>query len=215
LPAFLLSVGLGVMLVAFTMSDDFQVDNVMIRGNSIAYADSVVEQSDAIGQPMFRVNTNEIADSVARHPVVESAQVRVVLPDRVIVEIREREPAIVWQTGDRAVLIDEHGWVMAEGDSEHLPRVVEMSGDALSPGAHINPWYVATVQHLNERIGSDGVLEYDELGGFQAYLPDDRVVTFGEPDDLLVKLEVLSALANSGSDWTRLDVRDPDRPVYQ
>lgn len=214
LPAFLLSVGLAVILVAFAVSDDFQAETVVIRGNSIAFADSIVEQSGAIGQSMFQLDTNEVAERVAEHPVVESARVRAELPDRVVVNLVEREPAIVWQTGDRAVLIDEHGWVLAEGDAEDLPWVVELDGTLPAPGARIDPGKVAAVEYLNEQIGAEGVLEYDEIEGFQAYLDDQRVVTFGSHDELPVKVEVVAALDDRGDEWSRLDVRDPDRPVY-
>ncbi|MEX2426164.1 MAG: FtsQ-type POTRA domain-containing protein [Thermomicrobiaceae bacterium] len=215
MPAFLLSVGLAVILGAFTMSDDFMVDTVVIRGNSIAYADSIVEQSNAIGQSMFQINTDAVADQVVSHPVVESARVRVELPDRVVVDVIEREPAIVWQTDERAVLIDEYGWVLAEGDSEELPRVVELSGTPSEPGDHVDPGKVAAVQYLNERLGSDGVLEYDEDAGFQAYLGNERMIMFGAADELSVKLEVVAELSTGEQNWTRLDVRDPERPVYQ
>jgi cell division protein FtsQ len=214
LPAFLLSVGLAVILFAFALSDDFRVESVIIRGNSIAYADSIVEQSEAIGQQVFQLNTNEIAERVASHPVVESAQVRVALPDRVVVDLVERDPAIVWQTGDRAVLIDEYGWVLAEAETDDLPWVVELEGELPAPGSHIDPGKVAAVMYLNERLSSGGVLEYDEREGFQAYLEDQRVVTFGDADELPVKLEVVAALNEEGHDWRRLDVRDPDRPVF-
>ncbi len=215
LPAFILSVGLAVILGAFAVSDDFLVDTVVIRGNSIAYADSVVEHSSAIGQSMFRINTDEVADSVAEHPVVDYARVRVELPDRVVVDVIEREPAIVWQTGDRAVLIDEYGWVLAEGEADGLPWVVELDGEHPQPGSHVDPGNVVAVQYLHEQLGDSGVLEFDENDGFQAYLGDDRVVTFGSPDALPVKMEVLAALSTRGDEWTRLDVRDPERPVYQ
>jgi cell division protein FtsQ len=214
LPAFLLSVGLAVILFAFAASDDFRVESVVIRGNSIAYADSIVEQSGAIGQSVFRMNTTDIAQRVADHPVVESARVRASLPDRVVVELIEREPAIVWQTGERAVLVDEYGWVLAEAETDDLPWVVELNGTLPSPGSHIDPGKVAAVIYLNDRLDGGGVLEYDEHEGFQAYLEDQRVVTFGSPDELPVKLEVVAAINEQGNDWSRLDVRDPERPVY-
>jgi cell division protein FtsQ len=214
LPAFLLSVGLAVILFAFAASDDFRVETVVIRGNSIAYADSIVEQSGAIGQSVFGLNTNEIAERVAEHPVVESARVRASLPDRVVVDLVEREPAIVWQTGERAVLVDEYGWVLAEAETDELPWVVELDGTLPAPGSHIDPSRVAAVIYLNEQLDGSGVLEYDENEGFQAYLEDQRVVTFGSPDELPVKLEVIAALNEQGNDWRRLDVRDPERPVY-
>jgi cell division protein FtsQ len=145
---------------------------------------------------------------------VESARVRAALPDRVVVELVEREPEIVWQTGDRAVLIDEYGWVVAEGDADDLPWVVELDGSLPAPGSQIDPGQVAAVRYLNEQLGSNGVLEYDEIEGFQAYLDDRRVVTFGSPEELPVKIEVVTALNSRGDDWSRLDVRDPERPVY-
>lgn len=215
LPAFLLSVGLGVILGAFAMSDDFLVDTVVVRGNSIAYADSVVEQSSALGQSMFRINTDDVASSVARHPVVDYARVRVELPDRVVVDVVEREPAIVWQTGDRAVLVDEYGWVLAEGESDELPWVVEMDGELPSPGTQLDPGKVVAVQYLYEQVGSSAVLEFDQTNGFQVYLGDERVILFGSPDELPVKMEVVAALSSERDEWTRLDVRDPERPVYQ
>jgi cell division protein FtsQ len=215
LPAFVLSVGLAAILAVFAVSDDFQVDNVVIRGNSIAYADAVVEHSGALGRPVFQINTHEVAESVARHPVVDSARVSVELPDRVVVNVVEREPAIVWQTGNQAVLIDHHGWVLAEGESDELPWVVELNGTLPSPGSHIDPGKVAAARYLTEELGDRGLLEYDEGAGFQVYLDDDQVVTFGSPDELPVKMEVLSALSSSSAEWRRLDVRDPERPVYQ
>ncbi len=215
LPAFVLSVGLAAILVVFAVSDDFLVDNVVIRGNSIAYADTVVEHSGALGESIFQLSTHEVAESVARHPVVDSARVRVELPDRVVVNVVERVPALVWQTGDRAVLIDEHGWVLAEGESEELPWVVELDGSLPHPGDHIDPGKVAAAQYLSEEIGNTEVLEYDESDGFQVHLSDQRIVLFGDPDELPVKMQVVSALSESSAEWSRLDVRDPERPVYQ
>jgi cell division protein FtsQ len=215
LPAFVLSAGLAVLLGVFAMSDDFLVDNVVIRGNSIAYADAVVEQSGALGQPVFQLDTHEVAESVARHPVVDSARVSIELPDRVVVNVMEREPAIVWQTGDRAVLIDEHGWVLAEGESDDLPWVVELDGSLPAPGSHVDPGKIAAARYLSDQVGDSGILEYSEGDGFQVYIGDEQVVLFGSPDELPVKMKVVSALSASSADWSWLDVRDPERPVYQ
>jgi cell division protein FtsQ len=215
LPAFLLSVGLAVILFAFTTSDDFLVDTVVIRGNSIAYADAVVEHSGSLEQSIFQLNSEDVAQSVAEHPAVDSARVRVELPDRVVVNVVEREPAVVWQTGDRAVLIDEYGWVLAEGESDALPWVVELNGSLPQLGSFVDPGKIVAVEYLSEQLESADILEYDENDGFKAHLDGDRVVMFGSPDELPVKMEVVAALSSRGDEWTRLDVRDPERPVYQ
>jgi cell division protein FtsQ len=215
LPAFLLSVGLSVLLAAFALSDDFAVDTVVIRGNSIAYADSIVERSGAIGESIFRVDTQLVAERVASHPSVESAEVRAELPDRVIVRVVEREPSIVWQTGEQAVLVDEHGWVLARGELENLPRVVELDGELPALGTQVPVELVSAAHHLLQEFGSTMTLEFDEIDGFTVHLPSDQTVALGSPAELPVKLRVVATVRDMNVEWTRLDVRDPERPYYQ
>ena len=199
LPAFLLSVGLSVVLVAFAVSDAFTVDAVVIRGNSIAYADSIVEASGAMGASVFRVNTERVAERVANHPAVSSAEVRVELPDRVVVNVVEREPAIVWQSDEQAVLIDEFGWVLAEGERDD----------------QIEPERVAAVRHLDESFESSSTVTFSDNEGFVVHFPNQQAIVLGEAEQLPVKLQVVSAVQQREVDWTRLDVRDPERPYYQ
>jgi cell division protein FtsQ len=215
IPAFMLGTGLLVMLVAFAMSDDFAVDRVIVRGNSIAYADRVVEQSGALGESIFQVNTHDVAERVAAHPVVESVSVRAALPNRVIVNVVEREPAMVWQTGDRAVLIDQHGWVLAEGTRAELPRVVELSGELPAPGARIDPANISAVEFLVAEFGDDMTLEYDEIDGFIVHVGREHVLVLGDARQIPVKMAVYESMLGHGADWSRLDVRDPTRPVFQ
>ncbi|MFW6074968.1 MAG: cell division protein FtsQ/DivIB [Chloroflexota bacterium] len=214
LPAFLMSVGLSVILGAFAISDDFAIETVVIRGNSIAYADSIVETSDAIGESVFRIVPSQVADRVAAHPVVESAEVRTELPDRMIIEVVEREPAIVWQTGDQAVLVDAYGWVLGEGDDPALPRVVELDGEMPEPGTRVGTERVEAVRYLLNEFGEAATLEHSDENGFSIHLDDDRVVVFGDAEELPVKVEVVSRIRGMDVEWTRLDVRDPERPFY-
>jgi cell division protein FtsQ len=155
------------------------------------------------------------ARRVASHPAVESADVRAQLPDRVVVSVVEREPSIVWQTGERAVLVDEYGWVLAEGDAENLPRIIELSGQVPNPGERVSVEMVVAAHSLLQEFGSTMTLEYEEREGIAVHLPGDQVIVIGSPDELPVKLKVVSAVQDLEADWTLLDVRDPDRPYYQ
>lgn len=214
LPAFLMSVGLSVILGAFAISDDFAIESVVIRGNSIAYADSIVESSNALGESVFRIAPDRVADRVAAHPVVESAEVRTELPDRMIIEVVEREPVIVWQTGDQAVLIDAYGWVLGEGDDSSLPRVVELDGEMPEPGTTVGTERVEAVRYLLEEFGETATLEHSDEDGFAIHLEDERVIVLGDVEELPVKVQVVSRIESMDVEWTRLDVRDPERPYY-
>lgn len=216
LPALLLSIGLSVLTGGFLFSGDFSVRTVVVQGNSLAYADSVAEASGALGQSIFRLDTQEVAERVAAHPAVASVEVAAEFPNRIVVRLQERIPALVWQTGDQAVLVDERGWVIAEGFEPGLPRIVQVEGELPTPGTQLPPVLTAAVRAIEERLGERlAMLQYDRATGLAAQLTDGRSVIFGSTDRMPVKLAVVEAAESLEGPWTRLDVREPDRPYYQ
>ncbi len=216
LPALLLSVGLAVLAAGFLTSSEFVVQRVIVQGNNLAYADSIVAASGALGQSVFRLDTEAVAQRVVAHPAVASAEVSTQFPDLVVVRLHERTPVLVWQTGQRAALVDQHGWVIAEGFDPKLPRVVQFQGNLPPVGRQVPPELVQAARVLGERLGPRlKTLEYDPSLGLVAHLADDRSVVFGTADRLPVKLSVLDAALGLAERWRRLDVREPDRPYYQ
>ncbi len=216
LPAFLLSVGLSVMVFGFLFSSDFPVRVVVVQGNKVAYADSIVERSGAIGQSVFTLDTGEVARRVARHPAVASADVHAELPDTIVVNVTERIPTLVWQTGDQAVLVDERGGVIATGDDKTLPHVIQTSGTSPAPGDRLPADIVQAATYLTKALGSSlTALGYDSTTGLTAQLTGGRTVVLGSGDRIPLKMSVVSAALKMSERWSKLDVREPDRPFYQ
>lgn len=216
LPAFMLSAGLSVFVVGFLVSDEFSVHTVVVEGNNVAYADSIVIASDALGQPIFRLDTDDVARRVAAHPAVASAEVRAEFPNRIVVNLRERIPVLSWQVADRSVLIDEHGWVISEGVDDTLPVIVQEDGVLPSPGQKVPVEFVQTAQIVVAELGEElTMLEYDLVSGLTVHLSDGRSVEFGEIDRIPLKLAVVDAVLDQSEPWTELDVREPDRPYYR
>jgi len=215
-PAFLLSVGLTVLVFGFLFSRDFTVRSVVVRGNTLAYADSIVAASGALGQPIFRLDTDAIARRVAAYPAVAFAEVSTQLPDRVVVQLHERTPAVDWQVGDKSVLVDDHGWVMAPGFDPKLTRIVETQGSLPAVGTQLPADLIAADRAIAERFGAQlGTMEYDHITGLTARLTDGREIVFGGSDQIPLKLNVAQAALALSDPWTHLDVREPDRPFYQ
>ncbi|HET9014208.1 MAG TPA: FtsQ-type POTRA domain-containing protein [Thermomicrobiaceae bacterium] len=216
LPAFLLSVGLTVLLFGFLFSRDFTVRTVVVRGNTLAYADAIVAASGAIGQPIFRLNTDVVARRVAAYPAVAYADVSAQLPDRLVVQLHERTPVLDWQVGKQSVLVDDHGWVVATGFDAKLPRVVENTGTLPVVGSQLPSGLIAADQAILSRLGAQvSAMEYDPVSGLTAQLTDGREIVFGGSDRIPLKLNVAVAALALSDPWTRLDVREPDRPYYQ
>jgi cell division protein FtsQ len=215
LPALVLGAGLAVLLFGIVTSTDFTVQTVTIRGNSLAYADSVVAASGALGQPIFHLDTEDVATRVASHPAVASAEVSAVLPDQVIVRVVERTPALVWQTGDRAVVADQYGWVLAETYDPELPRVFQARGELPAVGSRLEADLVAAALTLYDTYGAEPTIEYHQTRGITLHLTNEQVVVLGDAGRLPLKLAVVDAMRGQAGTWARLDVRDPDRPSYQ
>lgn len=217
LPAFLLSVGLIVLLFGFLFSSDFAVRSVVVQGNTLAYADSIVETSGALGEPLFRLDTEAVARRVASHPAVASAEVTATFPNRVVIHLHERVPVLVWQLGEHAVLVDQRGWVIAEGYDPKLPRILQQGGELPAVGKQIPGNLIQATKAIGEKLGDRlATLEYDPQQGLTAQLNDGRTVVFGSSDRIPLKLNVVAAVLSSVQDsWAKLDVREPERPYYQ
>ena len=216
LPAFLLSVGLSVLVFGFLFSGDFPVRVVVVEGNKVAYADSIVERSGAMGESIFTLDTGEIAKRVAQHPAVASASVHAELPDTIVVNVTERIPVLVWQTGQENVLVDERGGVIASGDDKSLPRVIQTSGTSPAAGDQVPADIVQAATYLWKQMGSSlTALGYDPSTGLTAQLSGERTVVLGNGDQIPLKMSVVSAALKMSESWSRLDVRQPDRPFYQ
>ncbi len=216
LPAFLLSVGLSVLVFGFLFSGDFPVRTVVVEGNQVAYADSIVERSGAMGESIFTLDTGEVARRVSQHPAVASVNVHAELPDTIVVNVTERLPVLVWQTGQDTVLVDERGGVIASGDDKSLPRVIQTSGTSPVPGDQVPADIVQAATYLWQQMGSSlTALGYDSSSGITAQLSGERTIVLGSGDQIPLKMSVVSAALKMSETWSRLDVRQPDRPFYQ
>jgi hypothetical protein len=68
----------------------------------------------APGTNLFRLSTSAIEDRIVGLAPVKTAAVMVSLPDTVVVRIEEREPVLAWHVGERRLLVDAEGVVVAE-----------------------------------------------------------------------------------------------------
>lgn len=216
LPAFLLSVGLAVLVFGFLFSGDFPVKVVVVQGNKVAYADAITELSGAMGESIFSVDSRTIAQRVATHPAVSSVNVTTEFPDKVVIQLNERVPVLAWHTGDQVALVDERGDVIAIADDPSLPVMVQTSGDGPTPGTRVATGIVQAALYVHEKLGTKlAQLGYDPASGLTVQLSDGRTVVLGDGVKIPLKVSVLQTVLTLPDQWTRLDVRQPDRPFYQ
>jgi cell division protein FtsQ len=136
----------------------------------------------ARGAPLLALNTEAIAAELRNLPAVAEARVETLLPDRLEVTVREKEPRFVWQTPARRLVGSADGTLVGEvpsgdlaDDLAALPYVNDRRGAAaqLLVGERLPAALVATALHLvaldPARLGSRAArltVEIDDEYGF-------------------------------------------------
>jgi len=107
----------------------FSVKRVEIQG--IHHMDRLPVYSVALDQTstaMPLVDLGEIRRKLLKFGWVEDARVSRRLPDTLLVDIVERQPAAIWQDGGRLSLIDKTGVVLAPVDPNAMPDLPILVG---------------------------------------------------------------------------------------
>lgn len=215
LPALLVVLVTGLLLGSFLLTDDYRVESVTIDGVRYGDADEVVAESRMLNQSSFRVDLEQTAARIARLPYVEQVTVELKFPGLAVISIQERRPEIVVAQGGEFSLVSSNGMIIADGDVEGLPHLRSDRTDTLTDDV-LTPDLVGAVRSVAGVYGPLTVLLWNQEIGLVMERPDERLVIFGEPDQIEAKLAILSAIENKiDADWTRLDLRVPTRPAYR
>lgn len=124
----------GSFVASASAAAGFRISAVEVSGNREMSKIDVITNIDlGDARSLFSFNVHEARQSLIGLPWVHDVSVTKSYPDRIVVEIVEREPIAVWQDNEELWLIDRTGEVIAGFDERfaHLPLVV-------GRGANIN-----------------------------------------------------------------------------
>lgn len=219
-------VGGGVFLFTDPM---FFVNRVEVGGARYVPAEEIFASSGVAGYHILWIDPQVVAERIIQSPSLSSAEVEAQWPARVVIVVREREPALVWQQGDQSYWVDVNGHLMVmRRDLPGLVRVVNESASIpfFCPGPacadddaiSINPAVVRGAQQLKTLRPDLEVLYYDEARGLS--FQDERGwrVYVGVGTDMVFKLQVYERLVADllarGVRLLLIDVSDPAAPYY-
>ncbi|MBZ6378901.1 hypothetical protein B5C34_10500 [Pacificimonas flava] len=114
-------------------SAGFEVRDVDVRGAEHLQKLPVYTAAlDGASNSMLLVDLDTVRSRLEALPWIRSASVGRVLPDRLVIDIEEREPAAIWQNEERHRLIDREGHVLQTSGLEAysgLPLIVDDGAD--------------------------------------------------------------------------------------
>lgn len=227
----ILTLILGAAAYFLLASPTFRVTEAEINGLSRLSAAEVNSALGIGGEIVFFLKPEEIVTRLRLSlPEIQSAQVTVAMPNRVMVEIRERKPVILWRQGSGFTWIDADGVAFRpRGEAEGLvvvaaggtpPGAPAPAGDLLSPPAYLSPDLVKTALALASSLPAGSTLAYDETNGFGWNDSRGWQVFFGtEAKSAALKLQVYQSLVDSlnerGITPVFISVVHADAPYYR
>lgn len=195
-----------------------------VRGNKMLTPAQVRSIAETAGLPSFMIDPQEVAARLTGHSEIATAQVGVGWPNRVEIEIEEREPLVAWNDAGRQWWLSRDGVAFLQlGEWPGLVQVTTQEpvlnitqdplATAISPGA----LWAATA--LSAQLPEAESLNYDPIQGLSFDDPRGWKAVFGSDGDMLVKVRlyrtIVEDLTERGVSVTLISVADAATPYYR
>jgi cell division protein FtsQ len=204
------------------------VRELAISGAAATTPEQIAAAGGVTGHNIFTVDPQIVAERLIALPTVREAQVWGELPDRLVVRVVERQPALVWQVGDDRFLLDAGGFVIAQNPAaettQALPRVAVSGVAAPQVGGRVDTAPLGAALAITRHAPDYGLtisgIEYASPGGITIVTTGGgqsaggRRIVIGDGERIDEKLAASAAILKSDQTWTILNVTDPDRPFF-
>lgn len=196
----------------------YEVEKVEVRGTR--KMDEMAVYSIALGEvdrSMLNVDLNKLRAGIMTLSWVKDARVSRRLPDTLVVDIVEREPAAVWQNQGKLALIDATGVVLEPVSPDALPDLPLLVGDDANRQAERFARLMEAAPALKPLLSGAtwvGNRRWDLRfqSGETLALPEGDALAAAALVDF-ARLDGINRLLGRGI--TRFDMRDPDRLVLR
>jgi cell division protein FtsQ len=216
---FLLAVIVWTGYTLFT-TPSFFVYGAQIRGNEALSDREIYLASQVDRQSIFWVNPEKIESQIATLPNVKSVYVSVALPRQVTIDVVERQPELLWQTGQEIWWIDKEGTVVPpKTEVEEMLKIIDDDMQPLEAGYKIDPTIIKGSQALRLLAPNVSIIRHTRAQGLIVSTPEGWPVFLGDGSEMRAKLVVLSTLLPDLREEENpplyIDLRNPLRPVYK
>jgi len=211
-------------LVRVLSSNDFVVERAKVLGNKLLSNAQTRSMAQVDGNLIFLIDPQRVVDQLMQHPEVLSAEVDIVWPNQVEIQLVEREPIVEWNDAGRTWWMSEDGVAFIQHGS--WPDIVKISAqasvlqvleDPLVPV--IKPEVLSAAVNLSAKLLEIETLSYDSVYGLGIEDSDGRKVHFGVDGDMTVKVEMYRQLVErlSARNINRVEIflMNQDRPFYR
>lgn len=225
--AMLVLLGLGYWMLT---APNFNVQKVDVTGNRLLTADAIVQATGVDKSNVFTLNEDAVAAKIKTLPYILQASVSKSLPDKITVNVTERQSVLNWKVGDYNYLVDPDGVVLDSYFAQDLPEaakaypVIEsLDGRKMQMGDRVDSVAVRSAQAIQSQLAAAGIqvaaIQYSPSSGLVVISPSpsgDWKALLGTDAQLDQKMAILKGLlADKSIKWSYADLRFINKPAIQ
>lgn len=125
---------------ALFVTSSFYVYGADIQGNSAVSSREIYTISGIDSQSVFWVNPGKASEKIASLPNIKTAEVSVVLPSQVVIEVVERRPQLLWQVDDTVWWVDQEGTIVPpRAEVDNMLRIIDDDRQPVEVGFQVDP----------------------------------------------------------------------------
>ncbi|EHR51909.1 cell division septal protein [Saccharomonospora marina XMU15] len=188
------------------------VRSVEVVGANEVPADRIRELAAVpAGQPMLRVDTDEVAMRVSSLPTVASVEVSRSWPSTIEIAVTERRPIGFYDTGRKLYLVDRGGFVYKE-IGEPVQGLPKLELSKVGPHDAATRSVASVLADLPPQLREQVRFARAETpGSIELALADGRIVRWGDAEQTGRKAKVLAVLLTRAGEV--YDVSSPELPT--
>lgn len=226
-----LTLMLGFILFAMWTASPFTVTSAIVRGNLRLSADQINSMLGTYGQPIFKAVPARIIDNLhAAFSDLQEIDVRVQLPNRIIVDVVERAPVLAWYQDGVVTWIDASGVAfMPRGEVPGMVVVAANGSPAqvapdpalpLYEQKFIDPAMIQALTVLARDVPTGMTMIFDPVYGMGWQDPRGWTVYFGQdsqdiPMKNVVYNAIVDTLTQQGVQPSLISVEYLNAPFYK
>lgn len=216
--------GLIFALYLFGGSRFFAFRALQLEGNKRLTFPEVIKMVEEVTyEGVWRVKIKDVKERLLKNDLIEDAEVTRVLPDKLHVVIKEREPFALARRGDKLVCVDRNGMMFGDESllgGKNVPPLIKGLVDSGENIADQNRKLLMMYQQLLKELDNaepqlspriDEVIFDDEMN-IRLVLKDSRIIVMLGQEDFRTRLnaalDVLDAVRSKDADalqWMKIE----------
>lgn len=201
---------------------DFYLYKASVSGNRVLTEQEIYSAANIDSLSVFWIDPVQVKANIEALPNIKTAQISLTLPANLGIEVEERLPTVIWQTGQATWWIDSEGLFVPPRDqvaiNDDRLHIVDLDQRPIEAGHRIDLSIVHGAQIINKFKPEIQDLQYRNHLGLIYYTAEGWPVYVGETLNLEAKLRVADALRADlmarGVVPSFIDVRNPLRSFY-